>query len=467
MSAVLEGANKSESGKLNGRPGVFKRGGVPAEATATQDEVVSRVLDPQENEWKKRIYEALLEVMDLSLISTIAEGEARKQIRSISARLLHDYSAPMSLSQRQQVIRCIEDEVMGLGPLEPLLADKTVSDILVNGPYQVYVERRGKLERTDIQFNDDRHLLGIIDRIVSAVGRRIDESSPMVDARLKDGSRVNAIIPPLALDGPMMSIRRFSVEMLTVQDLVNLGSMTEATAQVLQAVVKNRMNVLVSGSTGAGKTTLLNLLSGFIPEDERIVTIEDSAELQLQQPHVVRLETRPPNIEGKGEVGARELVRNSLRMRPERIIVGEVRGAEALDMLQAMNTGHDGSLTTVHANTPRDALARIENMVAMSGISFPAKSLRAQIASAIDVVVQIERMEDGKRRLVSIQEINGMEGEIITMSELFKFNRRGMGKNNEVLGELAPTGIIPSFHKDLARKGIDLPVSVFGIGVGD
>ncbi len=466
MSAVLEGSNKSESNKLNGKTSVFKRGSLPAETAANQDEVVSRVLDSQENEWKKRIYEALLEVMDLSLISTIAEGEARKQIRSISARLLHDYSAPMSLSQRQQIIRCIEDEVMGLGPLEPLLADKTVSDILVNGPYQVYVERHGKLEHTDIRFNDDRHLLGIIDRIVSAVGRRIDESSPMVDARLKDGSRVNAIIPPLALDGPMMSIRRFSVEMLTVQDLINLGSMTEAAAQVLQAVVKNRMNVLVSGSTGAGKTTLLNLLSGFIPEDERIVTIEDSAELQLQQPHVVRLETRPPNIEGKGEVGARELVRNSLRMRPERIIVGEVRGGEALDMLQAMNTGHDGSLTTVHANTPRDALARIENMVAMTGINFPSKSLRAQIASAIDVVVQIERMEDGKRRLVSIQEINGMEGDIITMSELFKFNRRGMGKNNEVLGELAPTGIIPGFHKDLSRKGIDLPVSVFGIGVG-
>jgi len=463
MSAVIEGSNKSEAGKN----GIFKRGSVPAEAATSQDQVVSRVLDAQENEWKKRIYEALLEVMDLSLISTIAESEARKQIRSISARLLHEYSAPMSLSQRQQVIRCIEDEVMGLGPLEPLLADKTVSDILVNGPKQVYVERRGKLERTNIEFNDDRHLMGIIDRIVSAVGRRIDESSPMVDARLKDGSRVNAIIPPLALDGPMMSIRRFSVEMLKVQDLINLGSMTEASAQVLQAVVKNRMNVLVSGSTGAGKTTLLNLLSGFIPEDERIVTIEDSAELQLQQPHVVRLETRPANIEGKGEVPARELVRNSLRMRPERIIVGEVRGGEALDMLQAMNTGHDGSLTTVHANTPRDALARIENMVAMTGINFPTKGLRSQIASAIDIVVQIERMEDGKRRLVSIQEINGMEGDIITMSELFKFNRRGMSANNEVLGELAPTGIIPAFHKDLARKGIDLPVSVFGIGIGN
>jgi pilus assembly protein CpaF len=288
----------------------------------------------------------------------------------------------------------------------------------------------------------------------------------MVDARLADGSRVNAIIPPLALDGPILSIRRFAVELLTVNDLIELGSMTAGAAQLLEAVVKGRMNILVSGGTGAGKTTLLNLLSGFIPEDERIVTIEDSAELQLQQPHVVRLETRPPNIEGKGAIPARELLRNSLRMRPERIIVGEVRGAEALDMLQAMNTGHDGSLTTIHANTPRDALSRIENMVAMTGIQFPAKSLRAQIAAAIHIVIQIERQEDGRRRLVSIQEINGMEGDIITMSELFKFERQGMDENNNVIGELEPTGIIPAFHKKMIRKGIDLPVSVFGLDLG-
>lgn len=470
MSTAVTDEQSSNPGRANGS--VFKRAKTNADAhlpevKANQEEVMPRVLDPKEMEWKNEIYEALLEVMDLSLISTIAESEARAQIRSISAKLMDQRSAPLSMTQRQQIIRCIEDDVMGLGPLEPLLADKSISDILVNGPDSVYVERRGKLERTEVRFNDTRHLMGVIDRIVSAVGRRVDESSPMVDARLADGSRVNAIIPPLALDGPMMSIRRFAVELLTVDDLIALGSMTEAASKVLRAVVKNRMNVLVSGSTGAGKTTLLNLLSSYIPHDERIVTIEDSAELQLQQPHVVRLETRPPNIEGKGEVAARELVRNSLRMRPERIIVGEVRGGEALDMLQAMNTGHDGSLTTIHANTPRDALSRIENMVAMTGIQFGMKGLRAQIASAIDVVVQIERMEDGKRRLVSIQEINGMEGDIITMSELFAFNRRGVDENNNVIGELEPTGIIPAFHKQLSRKGIDLPVSVFGLDIGE
>ena len=465
MSAVFP--DKKSTGKPNGRGGVFNKLSSHQPIAVTQDEVMPRMLDPQEMEWKKQVSESLLELMDLSLIATIPEKDARSQIRSMSAKLLDEASAPLSRAQRQQIIRCIEDDVMGLGPLEPLLADKSVSDILVNGADQVYVERRGKLEATDIRFNDDRHLMGVIDRIVSAVGRRVDESSPMVDARLADGSRVNAIIPPLALDGPMMSIRRFAVELLTVQDLIQLGSMTDGAAQLLEAVVKNRMNVLVSGSTGAGKTTLLNLLSGFIPDDERIVTIEDSAELQLKQDHVVRLETRPPNIEGKGAIPARELVRNSLRMRPERIIVGEVRGGEALDMLQAMNTGHDGSLTTIHANTPRDALSRIENMVAMTGIQFPAKSLRAQIAAAIHVVVQIERQEDGRRRLVSIQEINGMEGDIITMSELFKFNRQGMDANNNVIGELEPTGIIPAFHKNLIRKGIDLPVSVFGLGLGE
>jgi pilus assembly protein CpaF len=464
MAAVFTDKRSSKKPPAS-RGGGFNKSAKAEEAT-TQDDVVARMLDPQEMEWKKQINESLLEVMDLSLISTIPEKDARSQIRTIAAKLLDDCAAPLSRVQRQAIIRCIEDDVMGLGPLEPLLADKSISDILVNGAHQVYVERRGKLEATDVQFNDDRHLLGIIDRIVSAVGRRVDESSPMVDARLADGSRVNAIIPPLALDGPMMSIRRFAVELLTVDDLIELGSMTREAAQTLEAIVKNRMNILVSGSTGAGKTTLLNLLSGYIPEDERIVTIEDSAELQLKQDHVVRLETRPANIEGKGAIPARELVRNSLRMRPERIIVGEVRGGEALDMLQAMNTGHDGSLTTVHANTPRDALGRIENMVAMSGIQFPAKSLRAQIASAIHVVVQIERQEDGRRRLVSIQEINGMEGDIITMSELFKFDRQGLDENNNVVGELKPTGIIPAFHKELQRKGIDLPVSVFGLNVG-
>jgi pilus assembly protein CpaF len=414
-----------------------------------------------EQEWRNRIHSRLLEVIDLSLIGALGDDKARMQIQEISQRLMSELSAPLSLEQRKRVIQRIEDEVLGLGPLEPLLHDSTISDILVNGASQVYIERRGKLELTDVRFNDDRHLMNIIDRIVSGVGRRIDESSPMVDARLKDGSRVNAIIPPLAVDGPMLSIRRFAVELLSMDDMIKLGSLTAEVARVLQAIVKGRLNVLVSGGTGAGKTTLLNILSGFIPHDERIVTIEDSAELQLQQPHVVRLETRPANIEGKGEVTSRELVRNSLRMRPERVIVGEVRGAEALDMLQAMNTGHDGSLTTVHANSPRDALSRIENMVSMTGISFPTKTMRAQIASALDVVVQVERHEDGKRRLVSIQEINGMEGDVITMSELFTFQRRGLDENNNVLGELRATGIIPAFHKELKAKGIDIPVTAF------
>jgi len=420
-----------------------------------------RSLTPAETGWKMKVYQRLLEIMDLSLIGTLPEDQARAQIRDIAMRLMNEEAVPLNLEQRQLVIRTIEDEVMGLGPLEPLLADSTVSDVLVNGPKSVYVERRGKLELTDVTFNNDLHLMNIIDRIVTAVGRRIDESSPMVDARLKDGSRVNAIIPPLALDGPMLSIRRFAVELLSVDDLINLGTLTAPVAKVLQAVVKGRLNVLVSGGTGAGKTTTLNILSGFIPATERIVTVEDSAELQLQQPHVVRLETRPPNIEGRGEVSARDLVRNSLRMRPDRIIVGEVRGAEALDMLQAMNTGHDGSLTTVHANTARDALSRIENMVSMTGIQFPTKGLRSQIASAINVVLQVERQEDGKRRIVSVCEINGMESDVITMSELFKFERKGIDKEGGVIGTLRATGIIPSFQQQMVRKGIDLPVELF------
>jgi len=420
-----------------------------------------RSLSRLELEWKWKIHAKLLEVVDLSLIGTLGEEEARVQIRDISQRLLVEESAPLSVEQRKRVIGRIEDEVLGLGPLEPLLKDSSISDILVNGPEQVYVERKGRLQRTDIRFTDDRHLLNIIDRIVSAVGRRIDESSPMVDARLADGSRVNAIIPPLALNGPTLSIRRFAVELLGMQDLISLDSVTDAVARVLEGVVKGRLNILISGGTGAGKTTMLNILSGYIPDNERIITIEDSAELQLQQPHVVRLETRPPNIEGKGEVTARDLVRNSLRMRPERIVVGEVRGAEALDMLQAMNTGHDGSLTTIHANTPRDAMSRVENMVSMSGINFPMKTLRAQIASAINVVLQIERHEDGKRRVVSLQEISGMEGDVITMSELFAFEREGLDEEGNVLGALKATGVVPAFHKELRGKGIDLPVDLF------
>ncbi len=429
--------------------------------TETEQDDLYLPLTDQELEWKQRINERLLTVLDLSLIESIGEEKARAEIRDTANRLMTDESVPLSLRQRQRVVKRIEDEVMGLGPLEPLLADKTVSDILVNGYDTIYVERRGRLERTNARFTDTTHLMNTIDRIVSAVGRRIDESSPMVDARLKDGSRVNAIIPPLALDGPSLSIRRFAVELLSMENLIELGTVTAQVAKVLEAIVKGRLNVLISGGTGAGKTTMLNILSGYISDSERIITIEDSAELQLQQPHVVRLETRPPNIEGKGEVAARDLVRNALRMRPERIIVGEVRGAESLDMLQAMNTGHDGSLTTIHANTPRDALGRVENMVSMTGITFPIKALRNQIASAIDVVLQVTRLEDGRRRLTSVQEINGMEGETITMSELYRFDREGIDGDGNVIGHLRPTGIIPGFHGTLRSKGIELPVELF------
>ena len=429
---------------------------VPSEVFETRTQ-----LNATECEWREKIYQQLLKVMDLSLLDSLEPAEANRQIREICQRLLDEHSAPVSAANRQMIIKQITDEVLGLGPLEPLLADHSVSDILVNGHASVYVERFGKLQRTDVRFRDDQHLLNIIDRIVSSLGRRIDESSPLVDARLKDGSRVNAIIPPLAIDGPSLSIRRFAVDLLSADSLVQMGTITPAIALVLKAVVRGRMNVLVSGGTGTGKTTMLNVLSSFIPDNERIVTIEDSAELQLQQPHVVRLETRPANIEGRGEVNQRELVRNSLRMRPDRIVIGEVRGAEALDMLTAMNTGHDGSLTTIHANTPRDALGRIENMVSMTGATFPIKALRQQIASAIDVVIQLERQEDGKRRLVSVQEINGMEGEIITMTEIFTFERRGIGEHGEVLGEYRPTGMVPAFRDVLAKRGIELPLNLF------
>jgi pilus assembly protein CpaF len=425
-----------------------------------------RPLSPTEREWKQRIYERLLKVLDLSVLGSLGEDAARSQIREITNRLLLEESAPLSLAQRQFVTRRIEDEVLGHGPLEPLLGDPSISDILVNGARQVYVERFGKLELTDVVFNDDAHLMNIIDRIVSAVGRRVDESSPMVDARLKDGSRVNVIIPPLALDGPVLSIRRFGVELLSADDLIRLGTIDEPLARVLNGIVHGRLNVVISGGTGTGKTTLLNILSAFVPASERIVTIEDSAELQLQQPHVVRLETRPPNIEGKGGVTQRDLVRNALRMRPDRIIVGEVRGPEALDMLQAMNTGHDGSLTTIHANSPRDALGRIETMVSMTGITFPMRALRAQMASAINVVLQISRDEDGRRRLTSLQEINGMEGEVITMSEIFTFERAGVDKEGNVLGKLQATGVVPGFQRRLARRGIDLPVELFSMPAG-
>ncbi len=421
-------------------------------------------LSGEEYEAKRRIFQRLVKVLDLSLIASLSDEEARSQIQQNAETIMGDEALPFNAELRRRIINELQDEILGLGPLEPLLADRSVSDILVNGDKTVYVERNGRLERTAVRFDSEQHLRTIIDRIVSSVGRRIDESSPMVDARLKDGSRVNAIIPPLAIDGPLLSIRRFSVEQLTMESLIALGSLTGPVARLLESIVKARLNVLVSGGTGAGKTTLLNVLSGFIPASERIVTIEDSAELQLQQPHVVRLETRPENVEGKGAVTQRDLLRNSLRMRPDRIIVGEVRGAEALDMLQAMNTGHDGSLTTVHANTPRDALTRIESMVAMSGVELPQGPLRSQIASALDVVLQIERNEDGTRRLHSVQEIQGLEGEVITMSEIFRFERRGIGDDGRVQGRFTATGIVPRFQEHLRSHGVDPGLEIYRPG---
>jgi pilus assembly protein CpaF len=424
---------------------------------ATQKAAIS----DSEQEWLYKLHEKLLDIMDLSLVSSLPERDARAQIRDTAHRVMSEESVPLSAVVRQRLAVQLENEILGLGPLETLMADASVADILVNGYKSVYVERHGKLERTDVRFRDNQHLMNIIDRIVSNVGRRIDESSPMVDARLQDGSRVNVIIPPLALDGPVLSIRRFAVERLGVDDLVANGSLTPTVAELIHGIVKARLNVLISGGTGSGKTTLLNIVSSFISPDERIVTIEDSAELQLQQPHVARLETRPPNIEGRGEVTQRDLVRNSLRMRPDRIVVGEVRGAEALDMLQAMNTGHDGSLTTIHANTPRDALSRVETMVTMAGVNLPIRATRAQIASAIDVVVQLERMEDGKRRLVSLQEVQGMEGDIITMAEIFKFQRRGIDAEGNVVGQFQATGIVPKFNEHLRQRGIELDFDIF------
>lgn len=418
-------------------------------------------VSPLEAQWKQLVLPRVLGTLDLSMIAVIDEKRARVQIRDVANRLINEEAAPLSVIQRRHVVRQIEDEVMGLGPLEPLLADPSVSDILVNGPNNIYVERSGKLQRTAVRFNDDAHLLNIIDRIVSKVGRRIDESTPMVDARLKDGSRVNAIIPPLAIDGPVLSIRRFRKDALNIDDLVRYGSLNRTLVGLLRAIVMARLNVMISGGTGSGKTTLLNAMSAFIPERERIVTIEDSAELQLQQPHVVRLETRQVNVEGRGQITQRDLVRNSLRMRPDRIVVGEVRGAEALDMLQAMNTGHDGSLTTIHANSSRDALSRVETMVAMTGITFPISALRNQIASAIDVIIHMERQEDGCRRIISVQEISGMEADTIVMSEIFNFSRSGVDEKGNVIGKFSATGIVPEFYDRIRKRGIELPISDF------
>jgi pilus assembly protein CpaF len=410
---------------------------------------------------KTAIHRRLIQKLNLDRVAQLNRETVRAEVAQIVESLTSQESTPMTLQERERLALEVLDEVFGLGPLEPLLKDPTISDILVNTHKDVYVERRGLLERTNVQFRDEAHLLAIIDRIVSAVGRRVDESSPMVDARLADGSRVNAIIPPLAIDGPCLSIRRFGRVPLNVDALLHNQTLTSGMLALLRGCVFARMNTLISGGTGAGKTTLLNVLSSFISNRERIISIEDAAELQLHQDHVVRLETRPPNVEGKGAVHQRQLVINSLRMRPDRIIVGEVRGEEALDMLQAMNTGHDGSLTTIHANSARDALGRLETMVAMSSLNLPEIATRRQIASAIDVVVQVSRLSDGKRKVTSISEITGVEGDIISMQEIFSFRKTGLAEDGAVLGEFVATGIRPRLSERLAASGVNLPPSMF------
>ncbi len=426
----------------------------PAPAPPGND--VTRRPELARYELKTRVHRQLIERIDLTKLAMLPADVVQQQIRRIVEDMLVDDETPLSRQEREQLVVEVQHETFGLGPIEPLMQDPTVSDILVNGAHEVYVERRGKLQKTNAIFRDDAHLMQVIERIVSAVGRRVDESSPMVDARLKDGSRVNAIIPPLALDGPVLSIRRFAVDPFKMADLLQFGALPEQLAEVLRGAVQARLNILVSGGTGAGKTTMLNILSNYIPATERIVTIEDSAELQLQQDHVVRLETRPPNIEGRGEILARDLVRNTLRMRPDRIVLGEVRGAEVLDMLQAMNTGHEGSMTTIHANTARDALSRLEAMVGMSGVPLSDTAMRQMISRALHIVVQLSRGFDGRRRVMGISEITGTEGSTVTMQELFRFEQRAVDQAGRIVGEFLPTGIRAKVTERFERFGVDV-----------
>jgi len=408
-------------------------------------------------EIKARLHRTIVSRLDLTKLNMLSPDRVRSEVARLAEDLLLAESQPLSTVERDRLVSEVHNELFGLGPLEPLLGDSTISDILVNSYANIYIERRGKLEKTSISFKDDEHLMRVIERIVSTVGRRIDEAQPMVDARLPDGSRVNAIIPPLAIDGPVLSIRRFGAEPLKTAALINNGTMTKEIAILFEMCVRARLNIIISGGTGAGKTTLLNALSASIPAYERIVTIEDSAELQLQQPHIVRLETRPSNIEGKGEVTQRDLVKNALRMRPDRIVIGEVRGGEAIDMLQAMNTGHDGSLTTIHANSPRDALSRLETMIQMTGMRLSDRAMRQQITSAVHLVIQIARLTDGTRRITSISEITGMEGETTAMQEIFKFDRTGVDAVGKVIGLFRTTGIRPRFAERLKQYGMQLP----------
>jgi pilus assembly protein CpaF len=430
----------------------------PAQAMHTDKEIKRR---ERLGELKVELHTRLLDNLNLSALETATEKDLRAEINDIAAEALNEMNVVLNREERATLNRELFDEVKGLGPLEPLLQDDTVNDILVNGPRQVFVERDGKLQLTDVTFKDERHLLRIIDKIVSAVGRRVDESNPYVDARLSDGSRFNAMVPPVAVDGSLVSIRKFKKEKLGIDDLVRFGAFSEEMAAYLQAAVATRLNIIVSGGTGSGKTTTLNALSGFIDDSERILTIEDTAELQLQQTHVGRMESRPANVEGKGAVTQRDCLRNALRMRPDRIIVGETRGEEVIDMLQAMNTGHDGSMTTIHANNARDAVSRLENMISMAGMEMPLKAMRAQVASAVNLIVQASRLQDGSRRMTSITEITGMEGDVLSMQEVFRFQRVGLGPEGKILGHFTATGVRSHFNDRFRQWGYDLPASLF------
>ncbi|OYX40921.1 MAG: type II secretion system protein E [Rhodobacterales bacterium 32-67-9] len=447
----------------DGRPAVARRplpGGAqaPAQAGALDKEKKRK---ERMGELKVELHKRLLDNLNLGALEHATEADLRQEIVSITTEALEEMNVVLNKDERSNLFQELYHEVMGLGPLEPLLQDDTVNDILVNGPQQVFVERAGKLELTDTTFKDERHLLRIIDKIVSAVGRRVDESNPYVDARLADGSRFNAMVPPIAVDGSLVSIRKFKKEKLAVDDLVRFGAFTEEMAAYLQAAVSTRLNVIVSGGTGSGKTTTLNALSSFIDNSERILTIEDTAELQLQQVHVGRMESRPSNVEGKGAVTQRDCLRNALRMRPDRIIVGETRGEEVIDMLQAMNTGHDGSMTTIHANSARDGISRLENMIAMAGIEMPIKAVRSQIASAVNLIVQASRLQDGSRRMTSITEITGMEGDVISMQEIFRYERLGLAPDGKIIGRFTATGVRSAYADRFRSWGYDLPASIY------
>ena len=436
---------------------------LPGAATSAQAAVEGKEKKRKErmSELKVELHKRLLENLNLAALEHASESELKTEIAAISNEAMTEMSVALNGAERQALYQELYDEVMGLGPLEPLLKDETVSDILVNGPQQIFVERGGKLQLTDITFKDEKHLLRIIDKIVSAVGRRVDESNPYVDARLADGSRFNAMVPPIAVDGSLVSIRKFKKDKLGIDDLVRFGAFTEEMAAYLQAAVATRLNIIVSGGTGSGKTTTLNALSSFIDNAERILTIEDTAELQLQQTHVGRMESRPANVEGKGAVTQRDCLRNALRMRPDRIIVGETRGEEVIDMLQAMNTGHDGSMTTIHANNARDGISRLENMVAMAGIEMPLKAVRSQISSAVNLIVQASRLQDGSRRMVSITELTGMEGDVISMQEIFRYERLGLAPDGKIIGRFTATGVRSHYSDRFRQWGYDLPASIY------